>query len=567
MNIKDFEHSIDATILYRGKDYFESNFVKNLHKISETKWKATVKGSQNYHVFVDLEGDDIVNSRCNCPFDWGPICKHEVAVFLALKEKLFPVSNAEKSKSKLREESESNEEKLNKIFTEFSKEELIKIIFNKTLEDDEFFYDLITTYGFNKKDQNWSKKKLKNIICSTLDSAEDYGFISYNDSYSAVKGAENLLQKAEDAIEEDNFQLVINISQAVIEEMVPALQCVDDSDGVFRDAIEESFENLYLCSEKNLSDELRKELFSYLLKESINQKYNGWSDCQIDFISIASNLLRNQKDAEQIFQKMDILIERESNKDHSFDFIKRKLSVIRFEILSELGLKSKAETFFVQNINQPAFRRMSLEKAYENKDYNEVEKIALDGEKNDEKYAGLVFEWKRWRLKAYQESKNIPGIRSLALDLFFQYDTKYYDILKKTYSQEEWAKVYPEIIKQLEKNKEDNYKYFNLKATILKIEKEFEELLKLIQKFPLKIHSYESYLLPHFKEQVYKIYERIIYDSSSRASNRNSYAEICRVIRHLKKIDGKQIANEIIHNLKNTNKRRPAFLDELSKIR
>jgi len=47
------------------------------------------KGSDDYKVLVEI-GDhgDIINSECDCPYDFGPVCKHEVAVYFQLREML-----------------------------------------------------------------------------------------------------------------------------------------------------------------------------------------------------------------------------------------------------------------------------------------------------------------------------------------------------------------------------------------------------------------------------------------------------------------------------------------------
>ena len=51
------------------------------------------------------------------------------------------------------------------------------------------------------------------------------------------------------------------------------------------------------------------------------------------------------------------------------------------------------------------------------------------------------------------------------------------------------------------------------------------------------------------------------------ANNRSAYKDICNIIRRLIKIKGDNTAYEIIDYLKNEFKKRPAFMDELSKIK
>ncbi len=51
------------------------------------------------------------------------------------------------------------------------------------------------------------------------------------------------------------------------------------------------------------------------------------------------------------------------------------------------------------------------------------------------------------------------------------------------------------------------------------------------------------------------------------ANNRSNYQDLCNIIRRLIKIGGNKTAQEIIDYLKLEYQKRPAFMDELSKIK
>jgi hypothetical protein len=87
MNLKNFESHIGDRILERGLEYYSDGQVETL-EYDGTRWIAEVSGSDDYQVRVTLsETGDIIDSDCDCPYDFGPICKHQVAVFYALKDK------------------------------------------------------------------------------------------------------------------------------------------------------------------------------------------------------------------------------------------------------------------------------------------------------------------------------------------------------------------------------------------------------------------------------------------------------------------------------------------------
>jgi AraC family transcriptional regulator len=100
MNINDFELYIDELILKRGRDYYKSACVTSL-EYDGTEWTANVEGSDDYTVVVTLSDDyEILISECDCPYEYGKYCKHKVAVFYAVRDKIASgvlIEPAEKS--------------------------------------------------------------------------------------------------------------------------------------------------------------------------------------------------------------------------------------------------------------------------------------------------------------------------------------------------------------------------------------------------------------------------------------------------------------------------------------
>jgi len=66
----------------RGEDYYYTHAVTDLQKRGDMV-SADVSGSsyEPYHVTIDVVEDEIISTFC--PYDWGGICKHIVAVLLS----------------------------------------------------------------------------------------------------------------------------------------------------------------------------------------------------------------------------------------------------------------------------------------------------------------------------------------------------------------------------------------------------------------------------------------------------------------------------------------------------
>jgi uncharacterized Zn finger protein len=87
MNLNNFENHIDKKIFARGYDYYENDYVTSVEKIDDNEYEAEVEGTELYTVEVELDDkSNIIDTQCDCPYDMGEYCKHQVAVFLALRD-------------------------------------------------------------------------------------------------------------------------------------------------------------------------------------------------------------------------------------------------------------------------------------------------------------------------------------------------------------------------------------------------------------------------------------------------------------------------------------------------
>ncbi len=78
----DFEREYSSTILKRGLDYYNRGYVKNV-KINGNTIGAIVEGTNNYHISIELNNDEIIDTNCDCPYFYEhDECKHITAVFI-----------------------------------------------------------------------------------------------------------------------------------------------------------------------------------------------------------------------------------------------------------------------------------------------------------------------------------------------------------------------------------------------------------------------------------------------------------------------------------------------------
>lgn len=89
MNLNDFEEQIDPKIIDRGYGYFLEDLVDGPELIEEGVRLAMVYGTESYRVEIhtDPEKSHVIKEwRCDCHYDYGPVCKHVVAVLYVMTE-------------------------------------------------------------------------------------------------------------------------------------------------------------------------------------------------------------------------------------------------------------------------------------------------------------------------------------------------------------------------------------------------------------------------------------------------------------------------------------------------
>ena len=85
--IQRFLNDVDSKIYRRGLDYYRSGMVECVDWDGSYA-TAEVCGSEENPYLVEIgfsDDGEIEDWSCDCPYEWGPVCKHVVAALLALR--------------------------------------------------------------------------------------------------------------------------------------------------------------------------------------------------------------------------------------------------------------------------------------------------------------------------------------------------------------------------------------------------------------------------------------------------------------------------------------------------
>lgn len=83
---KFIDKGASLAVQQRAKEIIQSNLIQSIQFNSSLKLlQGKVIGNQIYSVIIDLSGKRDIKTNCNCPYDWGGLCKHVVAVLMKYK--------------------------------------------------------------------------------------------------------------------------------------------------------------------------------------------------------------------------------------------------------------------------------------------------------------------------------------------------------------------------------------------------------------------------------------------------------------------------------------------------
>lgn len=574
MNLNDFESYIDRIIYLRGYDYYENGYVNFVKATEEHVYVAEVEGTETYTVDVELDEDlNIVETLCDCPYDIGEYCKHQVAVFLTLRDMKSTTSGKKNSVDKNTTSNElgvkhaavrkNNEPDIEQILSARSKEELVGFLLEIAAENEEVKQWILLEFD-DGDDEEETLKAISLIQTFIRNNSGRHGFVNYRDTYDAVYGAELVLEKAETAVDEDKVVHAVNLALCVVREMVDLIQNADDSSGTIGGVIERGFGLIdKITEDAELSSSKKNIIFESLMKEASHRRYDGWTDWRLNFLGTCSRISDTPDLRNKLEKHMILFGKNENIESWGGSYFAEKVNQIRYNMILQNEGEQKAQEFIEQNLQFSSFRKMTIERAMQNKDYEQVIKLAFDGEEKDKNLRGLINDWREYRYNAYKLLGKLDEQRGLAMDFILDGSFEFYKELKNTYDTNEWTAVYPKIIFLLENQKRV---YTNIYTRILIEEGEKEKLLEYVKKSPSLIESYYKHLIPEFKEEVYDLFLKHIEQTAARAGNRRDYQGVCAIIRNLKKAGGKDQALEIKQKLFTKYANRPAFRDELTRV-
>jgi len=596
LDLNKLDEQVDATILKRGKAYFEEGAVINIDEYQSNKWYAVVVGSESYEVEIHQVKNKINYYDCNCPYDYGPVCKHVVAAIYAIKESKSQPAAAPKSKIAAPKpvKAPSTKKMVQEILDNVSYPELKAFLLAYALKKNEFGSMLLARFPEHTGIEG--KEKYTLILDNAFKTAADRtGFVEYANRMKVLKPVQELLEQAKSLFAQKYFSEVVLICQTIIEKINQQANNLEDTGGKFDDAVETAFSLLVQLVKAPVPVALKDNLFSYVLKELPQATYHETGVAE-NWLELADMLAIDKAKEDQLIWVIRELLNKQKEKiaakskapkhDALFAGIlkqilfipevydEKQLVLFLVKFLISRNRKSEADKLIEEFKHLPEFREILITQALTNKQYALAKKYVLEILASDPKITPVdENRWNLWLLQIAEQEQDVLGVQQQARKLYLNtYQPEYLLKMQQYMSPEAWPDEYQKIVQKLteEENRNPSWMYpaNRLVPTFITMQ-DWPRLFNYISKRPtLDLLLQTSTHLPKsYSPQLLDMFKKAVQEYAAQNTSRTSYQAIAKVLKQMLILEGgKQMVEKIVSSFRVIYKRRFALIEELNKV-
>ena len=364
MRLSTVLNDIYPDVLERGRDYLLEGRILSLEQAENGAYHAVVKGYDLYNVRIQIgEESEILGLECDCPYDYGPICKHEVAVLLRLLGEFSLPQPGEMQREmdgpdgSMYGTTRETEADLQKLLEGEVKESLIDLLLSLA-SDFPLVEQQIRLY-VSTADMNAEVEECCEYIRSYIDAyADRHGFVSYRNVSLAVNGAYHIAGRAQHAFEDGEYVRSLLISFSILEEMLDLMQRADDSNGSVGMVIDDTLGRIHSISVavKRLDSPDQGMVFQLLLQESGFSKLDSWMDWRLDLIQCAAKLTTTPERLCEWEEHVDRVANRAEHTAWGRGCVDERIVKMRHELILEREGEAQAEDDAQAHIHLPEMR-------------------------------------------------------------------------------------------------------------------------------------------------------------------------------------------------------------------
>jgi len=546
-SLSEIIYCADEKVLARGRDYYASGQIKGVILAPDGIFNAEVNGSEGelYHVFITIENDAVVDFGCDCPYDWGDVCKHIVAVCLAIQNGNY---------KKTRKSSAKNDLNTRALLNNVTSEQLKEFVIAHAERDLQFKNELQLAFG--KPDIGQIMAEIKERVRDVMRGRTQYGSIESGDCRAICAAFDKILEQAQARLAQGHAGVAFSIAMHILLKSAH-VAAITDSPGTAEDICHAALEVIEQCCARATDEADKKLIFDTCVKEAKNKAFEeGWSGWYYDVVRSAARFV-TKKNAAKLSGALNDFSRRQTRESAGE-------TLARLEITRYLDGEEAYEAAIQANLHVPEVRRLAMRHAIEKKDYTCAIALCEEFIAQDE---NRQYHWLRdW----YEVLFGIHGMAgdtqaqiALARELLLErQEGPWYPVLKDLLqSQKLWAQEYPSLLAQCAA-KLPAWLYMR----ILHEEKEARLLLDAVRMQPDSVFEYGAFLAKQYPAEVQALLLSQIKRQVQGMEGRSGYKKFCANLKLLAEAGGKEQALAMITEYRAKYPRRTALLEELAKV-
>nr|WP_307989741.1 hypothetical protein [uncultured Niameybacter sp.] len=510
-----------------------------------------MEGTEDYQVAVKLDDNEkIIYSYCNCPYDYGPVCKHEAAAYYKLKDYL----DDEDEKQTIRKK-QNIEEVLNIL----TKQQLIQLLLPIIKRDVTLEEKVLIQYG--KTDTTQELKRMERLIDAIENKyIGESGYIYYEREDEFIDKMWELVHYIEPLSgSEEKVMLALDMLLLLLERGIALYEYIEDDTGFMGEFINDILCRIsgFVAESIAYDEQVKEQIIHKIIQKVKEEKFQEWIDYGTQLLQSVLIYGSNARYREMLYKELGQQLE--SADSNTIEAI----SVMLFELLQYHGTQQEIEQYIEEHLEMDTFREKFLQNLMEKQDYEKAIQVALEGEEKNKEHTWGLDKWKKARYDAYKAIRDIKNQKALGKEFLLRSYFEYYEDLKELHK-EDYNNFYSNLKEELRgKTGAGEYSIFR---KLVEKENDIEELMNIVRKEPDTLSKYIKLLMNTYGDEVLALYRKNIENRAEKACSRNMYQDVCYMIADYRRYENEQNVKMLIEKFKKEHKRRPAFIDELSKI-
>jgi hypothetical protein len=551
-------------ILDRGYDYYCEGAVES-YKIKEGVITATVYGSDDYEIEIQLDDDKVIAMYCSCPHAGsGSFCKHMAAVLYEWETDLDDGQTASLAVLEKVSSSDASVEAEVKTAVAKADEKRLREFLASALTADERLYLQFKQHMKMKlsvRDVDRYKKQVDGIV----DRYTDYhGFIRYSEASYFTDALYDLLEKhAEMMLTNDEPLSAFELTAYVF---ITASQIdMDDSSGCLGVLAEYCFE-LWTRIVGQSDFETKKACFNWFVEHLDGSVVDYMTDY------LENMLMSSFEEPFFIQEKLKLTDQKVSASEEADDdawykqhragnWAQQHMALMETMHCSASEIKTYAKAHW----QLPSVREFYVDLCMKDGNDDEAIRVLKESYQLDADYRGLMIKYSIKIKALYRMTQNHEAYKAQLWQLVLKDEPGecvYFKELKTLYDSETWPEIRERIFKELPKYAKIEHLYVE--------EKLFDRLLeRVLQTEGLYLlNEYEASLVALYPGEILEKYALEVKKMAVHTGGRKHYQSIVRVLRHMGKIKGgNEVVRKIVESWRFAYANRPAMMDELSKLK